>query len=65
LKDLIAQIEVQDEDEDEVFQIPSQPPYISPWNRVPKIPEDLDATKNTIQTPLILNEIRFNGLLLG
>jgi len=65
LQALITQIDAQDEDEEGVFQIPSRPPYISLCTRTTKLPKDLDTTKNTLLTPLILDEIRFDGLPLG
>jgi len=65
LQALIAQIEAQDEEEEDVFQIPSLPPYISPWKGTTKVPKDLEATKSTLQTPLLPDEIRFDGMPLG
>lgn len=41
------------------------PPYISLWKGTTKIPKDMEATKSTLQTLLLPNEIRFEGLLLG
>lgn len=62
MQDLIDQIDPQDEEEEDAFQIPSRTPYISLWTETAKIPKDLDAAKNTLQTPLLLDEIRFDGL---
>lgn len=47
LQALIDQIDAQDEDEEDAFQIPSQPPYIPPWIDKFKLPKDVDAAKNT------------------
>lgn len=65
LQALITQIEAQDEEEEDAFQIPSLTPYVSPWNGMAKIPKDLDAAKSTLQTPFLPDEIRFDGLPLG
>jgi len=65
LQALIDQIEAQDEEEENAFQIPSLPPYISPWNGTTKVPKDLETTKSTLQTPFILDEIRFDSLPVG
>lgn len=68
LQALITLIEAQDEEEEHVPQVSSTiilPPYISPWKGTPKIPKDLEATKSTLQTPLLPDEIRFDGLPLG
>ena len=65
LQALIAQIEAHDEDEEDMFQIPALPPYVSPWNGRTKILKDLDAAKSTLQTPLLPDEIRFSGLPPG
>lgn len=48
LQGLITQIEAQDEEEKDAFQVPSLPPYISPWNRTAKIPKYLDAVKSML-----------------
>lgn len=65
LQALITQIEAQYEEEEDSFQIPSLPPHVSPWNRMAKILKDLNAAKSTLHTPLLLNEIRSDGLTLG
>lgn len=49
LKDLIAQIEAHDDEEENIFQAPSAielPSYISPWKGTTKIPKDLEASKS-------------------
>lgn len=48
LKALIAHIKAHDEEEEDAFQIPSLPPYISQWNRMNKILKDLDAVKSML-----------------
>ena len=48
LEALIAHIEVQDEEKENVFQIPSLPPYISPWKGTANIPKDLEATRSML-----------------
>ena len=53
LQVLILQIEAQDEEEEDAFQIPSLPPYILPWNEMTKILKDLDTAKSMLQTPLL------------
>jgi len=40
-------------------------PYISLWKETSKIPKYLEATKSTLQTPLLPDEIRFDGMPLG
>lgn len=41
------------------------PPYIFPWKGIAKILKDLEAMKSALETPLLLDEIRFDGLPLG
>lgn len=48
LEALIAQIEAQDEEEEDAFQIPSLPPYLSPLNGTGKIPKDLNVVNSTL-----------------
>jgi len=64
-QDLIESIEAQDEEKEDAFQISVLPPDLPPWNRKAKIPKDLDAAKSMLQTPLLPDEIRFDGLPLG
>lgn len=45
--------------------MPVLPPYLPPWNGKANVPKDLDAAKSTLQTLLLPDEIRFEGLLLG
>jgi len=40
------------------------PEYVPPWKRKAKVPKDLDATKSTLQTPLLPDGITFQGLHL-
>ena len=68
LQALITQIEAQDDEAENVSQVPSAiniPPYIPPWKGKAKISKDLEATKSALQTPLHPDEIRFEGLPLG
>lgn len=65
LQALIAKIEAQDEEEEDAFHILSLPPYVSPWKGTTNIPKDLDAAKSMLQTLLLSDEIRFDGLSLG
>jgi len=65
LQDLIAQIKAQDEEVEDAIQLPSLPPYLPPWHGMAKIPKDLDTAKRTLQTPLLPNDIRFDGFPLG
>ena len=56
-----------DDEAENVSQVHSMiklPPYIPPWKGKAKIVKDLEATKSVLQTPLLLDEIRFEGLLL-
>jgi len=64
-RDLIAHIEAQDKEEENVPLVPSPPPYISLWKGAAKILKDLDTTKSTLQTLLLSDEIRFDDLSLG
>lgn len=41
------------------------PMYIPPRKGEVRVPKDLDTTKSVLQTPLLLDEITFEGLLLG
>ena len=68
LQVLITQIEAQDEEAKDVSHIPSMkklPPYIPPWKGKAKIPKDLEATRSAPQTPLLPDDIRFEGPPLG
>lgn len=49
----------------DVFQLPSLPLYLSPWHESTKLPKDLDIVKVELQAPLLLDDIRFEGLPLG
>ena len=62
---MIAQVEAQDEEEEDTFQIPLPPTYVSPSDGMAKIPKDLDTVRSMLQTPLLLDKIRFDGLPLG
>ena len=66
-KEITTKLE-EEEEEENVSQVPSVimlPPYLSPWKGTTKILKDLEAMKSMLQTPLLLDEISFDGLLLG
>lgn len=68
LQALIAQIEAQDNEAKDVSQnnsVTRLPPYIPAWKGKAKVPKDLEATKSVLQTPLLPNYIRFEGMPLG
>jgi len=39
--------------------------YVPPWKGKEKVPKDLDATKSTLQNPLLPDVILFEGLVMG
>jgi len=41
------------------------PAYVPPWKGKTKVPKDLDETKSSLQTPLLPNNIVFEGTHLG
>lgn len=68
LQALIAQIEAQDDEMENISQVPSTimlPPYIPPWKGKAEIPKNLEAMKSVLQTPLLLDKIRFEDTLMG
>jgi len=68
LQALIAQIEAQDNEVEDVSPMPSKtrlPTYVPLWKGTTKILKDLKATKSALQTPLLLNGIMFEGMHLG
>jgi len=68
LQALITQIGAQNDEVGEFSQKNSTtklPPYILPWKGKAKVPKDLEAMKSALQTPLLPNDIMFEGLPLG
>jgi len=41
------------------------PAYVPPWKRKTKVSKDLDKTKSSLQTPLLPDDIMFEGTHLG
>jgi len=68
LEDLIIE-----EDEDKSMEEETEaahplikfPMYVPPWKGKAKVPKDLDESKNSLQTPLLLDDIIFEGMHLG
>lgn len=53
--------EVEIQGEDPITRIPE---YVPPHKPKTKIPKDIDESKTPLQTPLLLDEIVFDGLRL-
>lgn len=62
---MFDQIDAQAKEEVDAFQLPSLPPYLSPWRGSTKLPKDLDIVKAELQALLLPDDIRFEGLPLG
>lgn len=68
LEDLIIE-----EDEDEGMEVETEaahpltklPAYVPPRKGKAKVPKDLDESKSSLQTPLLPNDIIFEGMHLG
>ena len=68
LHTFVKEIEPDKEVEEDIHPmctISKLPKYVPPWKGKAKIPKDLEATKSTLQTPLLPNGIRFEGSSLG
>lgn len=70
-EDLQALIVVVEEEEDmevdiqPMHSVARLPEYVPLWKGKAKVPKDLDATKSALQTLLLLDGIKFEGLLVG
>lgn len=65
LQDLIDQIDAQAKEEEPAFQLPLLPTYLSPWTRMTKVSKDVDTAKTALQSPLLPDDIRFEGCQWG
>ena len=65
LQALIDEIDAQAKEEEVAFRLPSLPLYLSPWTRTTKILKDVDVAKTMLQSPLLPNDIRFEGLSMA
>ena len=54
-----------EEDIQPLHSVEKLPEYVPPQKGKTKIPKDLDATKSSLQTPLLLDDTVFEGMHLG
>ena len=54
-----------EEETEGIFPLTNLPAYVPPWKGKAKVPKDLDERKISQQTPLLLDNIIFEGTHLG
>jgi len=58
----VVEMEVETQGADLITRLPE---YVPPLKGKSKVPNDIDKSKSSLQTPLLLDDIVFEGLHLG